>query len=48
MLKGWEAVVLFCQSVLIWVGQEGEISCFYFSQWVKKKKRSLGAKASAK
>jgi len=34
MFKGWKAVVLFCQSVLIWADQEEEISCFNISRCV--------------
>lgn len=41
MFKGWKAVVLFCQSVFIWVDQEGEVSCFNVSQWGENKKNLL-------
>lgn len=43
MFKGWKAVVLFCQSVLIWADQEGEISCFNVSQWGEKTHHLLKA-----
>lgn len=41
MFKGWKAAVLFCQSVLIWDDQEGEISCFNISQWGGEEKQSI-------
>lgn len=38
ILKGWKAVFLFCQYILIWADQEGEVSCFNISWWGGKKK----------